>query len=494
MYAAWRLPQFMLQALKVPAKARAAVLDGTPCQDSRKNEDHVLLCVSQPAGEQGVHVGMRSSQALARCPQLACLYRDQAAEKELQELLLQGAETWTADFESTHPGLCVLDLRRVRRLQQPVWFEQGKLMHQDFRERGLDICVGMAETPDLALLASHVAFPVKVIRDSMTEEKAAFLELPLSVLSPAVELQQTLSLWGIHTLGELRALKRQAVGERLGHAGLALWDLAGGSRERLLELVRLPVHYRQEVELENGIETLEPLMHVLRDFCQRLCSRLGLAWKTASILHFQLGFDDGSSHTKDLRIAEPTRDVEVLLRILETHLESLKASAPVMRISLEITPVSPSAAQDLLFDRGLRDPAKFAETLSALEALLGRDHAGRGQLLPTHQPDVFSVSSFLEKPGSSEQPADCHRGLPLLRFRPARKAEVRLQDARPIGLRSGARDLQLSDCRGPWFLSGHWWDARQAWSQEVWDVSAQDGGLYRLVREQGTWKLEGRYG
>lgn len=484
----------MLQALKVPAKARAAVLDGTPCQDSHKNEDHVLLCVSQPAEEQGVHVGMRSSQALARCPQISCLYRDEAAEKELQELLLQGAETWTADFESTHPGLCVLDLRRVHRLQQPGWLEHGRHMHQDFRERGLEICVGMAKTPDMALLASHAAFPVKVIHDSMTDEKAAFLELPLSVLSPAVELQQTLSLWGIHTLGELKALRRQAVGERLGPAGLALWDLADGSRERLLELVRPPVHYRQEIELENGIETLEPLMHLLRDFCQRLCTQLSHAWKAASFLHFKLGFDDGASHTKDLRIAEPTRDVEVLLRILETHLESLSASAPVMRVSLEIMAVNPSAAQDLLFDRGLRDPAKFAETLSALEALLGHDHAGRGQLLPTHQPDAFSVSPFLEKPSSTEQPAGSTRGLPLLRFRPSWKADVKLQDARPIGLRSGARDLQLSDCRGPWFLSGHWWDARQAWAQEVWDVYTQDGGLYRLVHEKGAWKLEGRYG
>ncbi len=483
----------MLQALKVPAKARAAVLNGAPCQDSHKNEDPVLLCVSQFAEEQGVHAGMRSSQALARCPQIACLYRDEAAEKDLQELLLKGAETWTADFESTHPGLCVLDLRRVYRLQQPSWFEQGQHMHQDFRERGLELCVGMAETPDMALLASHVAFPVKVIRDSMAEEKAAFMELPLSALSPAPDLFETLSLWGIQTLGDFQALKRQAVGERLGPAGLEFWDLAHGGKDRLLKLVRPAVHYRQEVELENGIETLEPLMHLLRGFCQHLCTRLSLGWKAASFLHLQLGFADGAAHAKDLRIAEPTREVEVLLRLLHAHLESLTASAPVMKVVLEITPVNPAAAQDLLFERGLRDPAKFAETLSALEALLGRDRAGRGQLLPTHQPDAFSVSPFLEKPSSGEQPADSSRGLPLLRFRPAWKAEVRLQDARPIGLRSGARDFLLSDCRGPWFLSGHWWDARQAWSQEVWDVAAQDGGLYRLVRERGTWKLEGRY-
>ncbi|MES2595590.1 MAG: DNA polymerase Y family protein [Verrucomicrobiota bacterium] len=494
MFAAWRLPQFMLQALKVPAQAHAVVLDGQSRKDSPKSEDGLLLCVSRPAEDLGVHVGMSASQAMARCPGITSVYRDEAAEKELQDRLLKCAEAWTADFESTHPGLCVLDLRRVHHRQQPSWLDQGLLMHQDVREHGHEICVGFAETADLALLASHVAFPVKVIRDSMTDEKAAFLELPLTVLSPTVELQHTLRLWGIHTLGELKALKRQAVGERLGPAGLALWDLAHGGKERLLKLVRPPVHYRQDIELESGIETLEPLMHVLRDFSQRLCSQLSLAWKAASSLHFQLGFEDGSSHAKDLRIAEPTRDVEVLLRLLETHLESLKASAPVMRISLEITPVNPSAAQDLLFDRGLRDPAKFAETLSALEALLGHDRAGRGQLLPTHQPDAFVVTPFLEKPSSGEQPAETHRGLPLLRFRPSWKAEVQLQDTRPVWLRSGHLSMPLTGCHGPWFLSGHWWDARHAWAQEVWDVASQEGGLYRLVREKGTWRLEGRYG
>lgn len=36
MYAAWRLPHFLLQALKVTEEMPAAVLDGSPCQDAHK--------------------------------------------------------------------------------------------------------------------------------------------------------------------------------------------------------------------------------------------------------------------------------------------------------------------------------------------------------------------------------------------------------------------------------------------------------------------------
>lgn len=494
MFAAWRLSHFLLQALKTPAQDCAAVLDGSPCNDSARREDALLLCISKKAEEYGVRGGMSASQALARCPHLTCLHRDEAAERLLQEQLLKHAETWTANYESTQPGVCVLDLRRIYRLHQQCWFEQGRLMHQDLKENGYEICVGIAEKADLALLASHVAEPVKVIQESAAEEKAAFLELPLSVLSPAPRLLQTLNLWGIHTLGELKKLKRQAVGERLGAEGMQLWDLAQGGKDRLLKLVRPDIHYRQEAEFENGIETLDLLLHLLREFCQQLCLQLGLEWKVAAQMHLELRFEDGTVHQKGLRIAEPGRDCAVLLRILETHLESVKASAPIGRVSLEITPSDPSAAQDLLFDRGLRNPAQFAETLSALEALLGSDRVGRGMLLPTHQPDAFRITSFLEKPVTPVQPAGAHFGLPLQRFRPPRQAEVVVREARPCWLRSGSRSVELIGCEGPWFLSGHWWDARHAWKQEIWDVADQDGNLYRLVNENGGWKLEGCYG
>ncbi|HEY1082291.1 MAG TPA: hypothetical protein VGE29_08515 [Prosthecobacter sp.] len=471
------------------------MLDGSPCHGPRQKQDDLLLCASGPAEAQGAHTGMRASQALARCPRLAFVHRNEEAEKQLQDLLLQCAEAWTADYESTHPGVCLLDLSRVHRMHRSCWLEQGHLMRQDLQERGCEICVGLAETADLALLASHAAFPVRVIHDSMAEEKAAFDELPLSVLFPPAGLQETLHLWGIGTLGEFRSLKRQAVGERLGAAGLALWDLAHGGRDRLLKLVRPNVLYQQKEELENGIETLGPLLHLLRQFCHRLCSQLSLVWKVAAHLHLHLHFDDGTSCQKSLRIAEPTRDVELLLRILETHLESVTASAPVTQVSLEITPADPAAAQDMLFERGLRDPGKFAETLSALEALLGSGRVGRGQKLPSHQPDVFAVAPFLESPASSgEESAGEAHGLPLQRFRPPQQVEVMFQDACLVWLRNGKHTLHLTSSQGPWLLSGHWWDARHAWEQEVWDVAVQGGGLYRLMHERGTWKLEGRYG
>lgn len=495
MYAAWRLTRFLLQALKVPANIPAAVLDGSPCHDARQNEDDQLLCVSQPAEVHGVQAGMRVSQALARCPTLQSFYRDEAAEKQLHELLLHTAETWTADFESTQPGICILDLRRVYRLQNTGWLDQGMLMHQDMRSHGYELRIGFGGNPDLALLASHIAFPVRVIAESFQEEKKAFEELPLFVLSPSPDLIQTLNLWGISTVAELKALKRQSVGERLGPDGLRLWDLAQGGKDRLLKLVRPDIEYKTEVELEHGIETLEPLLHLLRDMVAKLCAKLSLAWKVAAHLHLKLRFDDEVLHRKDLRIAEPTRDVEVLLRLLGTYLESVTSSAPVVYLSLEITAVDPAAAQDLLFERGLRDPGKFAETLSALEALLGQGRTGRGQLLPTHQPDSFVVLPFLDKsPAFEAAHPNPNHGLPLQRFRPPWTAEVRLENKRPVWVGAGLCSLSLIDCQGPWLLSGHWWDERQAWNQEIWDVAAHNGELYRLVRERGTWRLEGRYG
>ena len=482
MFAAWWLPRFVLQALRVLSRERAAVLEA----QALKAEDARLLCVSETAEREGVQAGMTSSQAQARCPRLRLLYRDEKAEQELQQRLLMAAESWTPDYEATQPGLCVLDLSR-RRMNEP-WHDLGMLMHRDATALATEVRIGLADKADLAVLAAHVADPVRVIRDG----KEALRELPMTVLCRNPELLNLLHLWGVRTLGQFTALPRAEIARRLGAEGLALHDLARGGKERLLRLVRPIQLFREESELESPIECVEPLMHLLRGMLGRLCARLADAWRVAGRLLLALRFDDRSTHERDLRIAEPTRDEAVLGRVLETALEGVKASAPIVFVSLEIVPVRAAASQAGLFDQGLRDPNRFAETLSALEALLGKGRVGRAELLPSRRVDAFRLVNFLEAPAPSLDHTP--GGPPLQRFRPPRPAMLVWQDWRPVALHVDRETKPLISASGPWFLSGEWWDTQQAWQHEIWDAATDDGALYRLVREHEAWRVEGRYG
>jgi protein ImuB len=521
MFAAWLLPRFFWQALRLPVKECVGVLEaatfgqemgvggGKPAACSTGGEGRGeasqrlaprgvevagLVGVSEAAEQAGVRVGMTVSQAQARCGRLRVVYRDEAAEGVLQAWLLGCAEGWTPDYEATRPGLCVLDLTQARWRDELSWVERGMMMREEVAAQGCEVRVGLADKADLAVLAAHVAEPVRVLRAGVAEERRALDALPMEVLTGNGELLRLLGLWGVRSLGQFVGLPRGEVVRRLGAEGLALHDLARGGRERLLRLVRPPVRFEEVVELEAGIECLEPLMRVLGGMVGRLCGRLAEAWRVAGVMRVRFGFDDRTEHERELRVAEPTREEAVLLRLLETYLEGVKASAAVVRVGLEILPVRAASRQGLLFDQGLRDPNRFAETLSALEAILGRGRVGRVERLPSRRVDAFRVVPFLEAGGKVVGGGDERGlGLPLLRYRPERGVRVVLRDRRLVGLVVGGESKGVKAVEGPWFLSGEWWDAGQAWERAIWEVEEEGGGVVRVVREGGRWGVSGEW-
>ena len=189
--------------------------------------------------------------------------------------------------------------------------------------------------------------------------------------------------------------------------------MAAGGRERLLRLFRPASRYREEMELEHGVESLEPLLFLLRRMLDVLCLRLAESWLVAAAMKLELGFDDKQRREASLRIAEPTRDVDLLLRLLHTHMEGVTAPAPIICIALELTPTRPAGSQMHIFERGMRDPNRFAETLAQIEAVVGSGNAGRVKLLPTRALDAFEMGAFLaEAKREARQAQALHARLP----------------------------------------------------------------------------------
>ena len=493
MHAAIWLPRFQLQAVmrtQPVAHALVALLDEMA---SGARDKERVLHASEAAEKCGVSTGMTPSQAQARCAALVFLHRDAALEAAAQNELLNCATLWTPDYESTLPGCCVLDLTRNLRIRGKEE-SCGMKMHDHLRVQTLDARVGFATNADLAMLAAQAASPVLVLSDAQSE--AAFLhQLPVSVLRPSADHLRVLGLWGVRTLGELVKLPRADIAARLGREGMLLWDMASGGRERLLKLVRPALCFREEMDLEHAIECLEPLMFVLKRILQGLCERLADVWLVAASMLLTLRFDDDAEHKRALHVAEPTRDVEMLFRVLHTHLESVTAAAPIKYAALEIVPARPAGNQCQLFERALRDPNRFAETLTQLEAILGVGNVGRAHLLPSRRTDAFSVVGFNDRPANGAVTM-AHQlpALPLRRQRPSPSVQVTLSSGRPESFYHDRQLHVITQTEGPWLLSGDWWDAAMRWDKEVWTVKTEDGALYQLARQGDGWLLEGTLG
>lgn len=534
LFAVVYLPSFLLQAsLRHEPELflqPAALVEG----DATKG---TLQQVTDAARVAGVVEGLSCAQAMARCAGLIFKTRSAAAEKAATDVFLQTAAAFSPFIENTDPGICTIDLKGLG-FEAPgssqsdddgVELRSGVQQSFGFldsvpRQAGKNVApkspvqlwaetlltalesvhlharIGIARTPAFALLATRCAQPVdpkgsphgEVV---MVENERAFVaDLPLESLEPEPRTLDVLRRWGIHHVAQFIALGKDAIAERLGPEALELFDRVSPDRVRPLDIVPVPASFDEEMEFEVHVETLEPLLFVLRRFVEQLATRIGLTYRVVAQIDLRLSLESGAHYTHSFRIPAPTSHVDTLFRMLQTHLEQLRTTAPIAALRLSATPSRAENHQFGLFESALRDPNQFHETLARLVALLGNDRAGSPVVESTHRPDVFQMRrpEFEAALEAADSPRSIPAGLVLRRFRPAMHADVEVAHGKPMFVRTLFVSGVVDRSRGPWVGSGDWWDQKR-WARNEWDVQLRNGTVCRLFSAQENWFLEGIY-
>lgn len=437
MYAVLHAPQFPLQALlrHDPAAWASPVVLVDPAQSTPR-----IVELNQPAAKAGIEPGFTAPQALARCPAIVVRHRSPKAEESTGNALLQAAYAFSPNIEATGPGWLTLDLRGLSELgPEPshdalaAW--AGRL-HQVLAGLGLRCRIGVAPTPGVArhAAAAPVPEPVQIVTPATAE---AFVDgLPVSLLEPTPHTAGALAKWGIRTVGEFKALGQADLADRFGLEAFALWAAASTRQSRPLRLVRPPEEYREECEFDPPVETLEPLLFLLRRFVDSLEVRLEPSGMAVGLLVLRLRQESGEQLERRLRIPQPTRRADVLFRMLQTHLEGVRTESPVSGVQLEVETARPSQHQFGLFEAALRDPHQFQETLARLSALVGADRVGSPFRRPGHRPDDFRLvpPDFENAPSPvGRRTPDILRPAPVRRLRPAQPVVVETQGAGVVG-------------------------------------------------------------
>jgi protein ImuB len=497
MFAVIFIPNFSLQAVlrhepELRGRAVALVDPGL--------SKPVIVQLSAAARDCGVCEGLTASQATARCGELLIKSRVLVQEASATEVLLQTAYAFSPNIENTGPGICTLELKRLPFRSNAAAVEQWawKIV-EVMAQFNVEAKLGLAETPELALLAAKgAADPVLVLHSREVDS------FPISALEPAPEILNILQRWGIRTVGELLGLGRDAVSERLGPAAMELFNRVSPDSPRPLKLVAPAAEFTEQMEFENEIETAEPLLFVLRRFTEQLSRRLELIYLVVAELRLQLSLSSGAKYEHLFKIPAPTGNIEVLFRMLQTHLETVRTDAPITSLRLAAKLAKPEAQQFGLFESTLRDPNQFAETLARLTALCGNERVGTPQPEATHRPDAFKVARAFQSAGSggfsvarenTKSPVSPQTGMSALRlrrFRPPLPSQVEFRDAKPVLLRSHVFVGPIVEMRGPFLSSGNWWDPGR-WAREEWDVETADGSLFRIFKSPEGCFVEGVY-
>jgi protein ImuB len=255
------------------------------------------------------------------------------------------------------------------------------------------------------------------------------------------------------------------------------------------------------------VQLLEPLCAVIKVLLSRLLDRLierSLATDRIDIdLSLESPADREASaaprrslvtYPRTVKVPVPVQDTDVLLKLINLDLAAHPPFAPVKKIAVEATPARTRYTQAGLFQRLAPAPARLEIAMARIEAEFGeKDSQGRGRvgfvtLLDSNRPDDFGVTRSPAKSvphGESVNPANL-----LHRFRPAIPARVEV-NAKTVPLWVGflRKRARLLEASGPWRHDGEWWDTKDNWLHEEWDIQLDVDGrsvTYLFYRDLST--------
>ena len=492
MFAAVHLPALeVIATLRVSPEHRAApcaVISTSMDPDDASKTKLPLLAVNAAAARTGIAAGWPLGRALVRCPGLRVLPQQPEAKTALLKELVDLAEALTADLEIAAADTLILDLSRAPSRKLAL-LDEFEIPHAEIWH-----CRGA--TPDLA----HLAVLAEESHGCMIDQ-AAIQRMPLHLITPLpgmAEMLPMLRLWGLSALGDFMKLPRHELADRLGPAAGHAHDVLLEKTCRLLRLHRPPVSLGQAYDFEDAVHLTEPLVFTAKRLLHSLSSRVAAGYLAVATLEITLHLESREKIIRTIRLPEPMVDPAELLKPIQTFLESVQLHAPVTGFDLDATTVSPNPAQREWLGRQLPNPNRWADTLARLQALLGTDRIGIPVSENTHRPDSFKLipplsSSFDVQCSTS----DVRCSLPLRRFRPPQPviiaSSLRGKLPVPHAILTGDHAGEITAKRGPFSLSGQWWEEEKKWQHIEWDIEL-NGSLMRLgYTDPSIWHLEGIY-
>jgi protein ImuB len=489
-----------------------------------------VLAASRKARLSGVEPGMTLPQARALLPRLSARGRDRESERAAQEALLEVADSFSPRVEDGSDGVVYLDIdglsaaagaprpaaesfqNESRPRLSPGAHSAERRLAGDLiaavEKAGLPARAGIASSKLAARVAAGLPDSPRVVPP---EEAAQFLApLPLSRLSPEIEIAATLERWGLRSIGDFAKLPAAQVESRLGGLGRHFHAAARGLDPRPLE-PRLPaLSFSEGMDLEWPLVALEPFLFVGNAALERLTHRLDAQGLACRRLELTLKLDPDGCDARAIALPAPTRDVKTLLTLVRLELEARPPGAPVVGFAFAAHPDKPRRAQLSLFGPPALSPDRLATTIARLAALLGADRVSSPRTVDGHRPERFASSGY-EPPPPREiaRRPRAGRGLLAVRvLRPPVELEVITESGRedvpaaPLRLLSvksanGASPEIAGAVRiaaGPWSMEEGWWTGAPA-ARDYWDVELSESGLYRIYRDRASmaWFADGVY-
>lgn len=433
--------------------------------------------------------GMRYSQALSLDLELCAVEWDAQAMAKAHEALAQSFLQWTPEVEQypESEGVFWLSFRGMQRLfpKEESW-AQGILSQVQSQGWQCKLCLGFGRRSSYAaaLLAPQELWQA----ESRKQELALASQLPLARLAISPKEEHMLESLGVRTLGQLWALDYRALHDRFSPC-VAQWHGIEKQNEwGLGEKIKEKESIKTQLDLDHAIRRTPLLISYIEKELKPLAAKLlarGYEISGAQIDLFviaQWGKHQAYVRQEELRLAEPSRDLGALLRLIELRFESEALQAPVNAIALCIQGSKRLGMQQALWGSlQTRNLVEGEQALAVIRAELGNDAVQQAVICDSHIPEQrFRWEPFTQ--------LKCPPKLSGVVSGLVRRIEIEAKKIRRHY--AGAQDITW----GPFLLESDWWSEHI--QREEYYLQNQEGFLQWVFFDKNSqsWFSQGEVG
>lgn len=367
------------------------VLLGGPAQR------RVLQAVSPAAAKLGLRAGQALTAARALADGFACVEVEPARIDQLQQLLAAWAYRFSAQVSLHYPRALLLEVGSSLQLFGPWPLFEARL-REELAGLGLRQRIVLASNPVAARMLANAHDGLAVTNPDDT--RAALLDLPIERAGLPPEASDALARMGLHRLGQVMALPRDALARRFSSQVQLHLDQLFGQRSLGLAFYQPPERFEVRLELNFDVESHQALLFPLRRLLNDLAAFL--AGRDCGVQRFELYLEhaEGPDTVLKVGLLAAERDAALLFELARGRLEPVRIAAPVRNLRLVAADLPPFVPQhQALFDPRAQQAQPWEQLRERLRARLG-DEAVKGlRAEADHRPECAWQGAEQGAPG-----------------------------------------------------------------------------------------------
>jgi len=308
-------------------------LKGKPVIVGGTSKRGVVSAASYEARKYKIHSAMPIAQAMKLCPRGVFLPVRMKRYKEISNRVFSIFQRYTPLIEPLSLDEAFLDVTASNKLFGSAEEIAAHIRKEVFQETGLTVSAGVASSKLVAKIASDLNKPDGLTIVPAGNEAKFLAPLPIKRLwGVGRKAQETLSLLGVHTIGDIASLPEKLLEQKFGKHGISLRWKALGLDNRDVEIEHETKSVGHEFTFEADLVELETIRRELLELAGMVAKRLRRYQLQGKTITLKVKYHDFRLITRSSTINEHITDSKRIYQEVIKLLQKTDAGEKPLRL------------------------------------------------------------------------------------------------------------------------------------------------------------------